>query len=271
MSSKLSIEEEMKKLQKQFGGVVQLVKNLKISVEALDKKIDEKETKETKEIKEILDAQTIIDEILVANSDAIKRIDKEIESMVQNKAKADETRAKCSEEKHKKSELKTNFEAKGNAEKANGDGDNSSVGKTKKKCKFFNRGFCKYSNKCRFGHPLDVCKDYLRDYKCERKECCDRHPKRCKWDINGDCRRGSECLYLHIDKPDGEQNMVSNEYQCQGCRYIWNDRDCMKEHTIKNMRVFFCLNCDDWIKYKTAVFDQGWTMFDNAGFLRTDI
>jgi phage shock protein A len=45
MSSKPSIEEEMKKLQKQFGGVVQLVKTLKTSVEALDKKIDEREDK----------------------------------------------------------------------------------------------------------------------------------------------------------------------------------------------------------------------------------
>ena len=28
---------------------------------------------------------------------------------------------------------------------------------------------------------------------------------------------------------------------------------------------FFCLNCDDWIKYKTKVLDQGWTLFDEEG------
>ena len=37
MSVQLSIEEEVKKLQKHFGGVVQLVKSLKTSVEALEK------------------------------------------------------------------------------------------------------------------------------------------------------------------------------------------------------------------------------------------
>ena len=91
MSVQLSIEEEVKKLQKHFGGVVQLVKSLKTSVEALEKKMDEKEAEENKEIKEIINAQAIIDESLVANSDAIKRIDKEIESMERNTAGAVKT------------------------------------------------------------------------------------------------------------------------------------------------------------------------------------
>ena len=39
----------------------------------------------------------------------------------------------------------------------------------------------------------------------------------------------------------------------------------------KDTRVLFCLNCHDWIKDKSAVFEAGWTMFDEAGFLRTDI
>ena len=45
----------------------------------------------------------------------------------------------------------------------------------------------------------------------------------------------------------------------------------MEEHQIKGMEVFFCLNCHDWIKDKFAVFEAGWTMFDEAGFLRTDV
>ena len=115
----------------------------------------------------------------------------------------------------------------------------------------------------------------MRDDKCERKECCDRHPKRCKWD-NSDrgCRRGSECLYLHkpnASKTDKEKSSELKNYKCQGCKYIWNDRKCMEEHLIKDTRVFFCLNCHDWINDKSAVFEAGWTMFDEAGFLLTDI
>ena len=53
--------------------------------------MDAKEAEENKEIKEIINDQAIIDEILVANSDAIKRIDKEIESMERNTAGAVKT------------------------------------------------------------------------------------------------------------------------------------------------------------------------------------
>ena len=50
----------MKLLQKHFGGVVKMVKELKGCVEALDKKV---ERQENKKIKEILDAQSVIDNI----------------------------------------------------------------------------------------------------------------------------------------------------------------------------------------------------------------
>ena len=40
---------------------------------------------------------------------------------------------------------------------------------------------------------------------------------------------------------------------------------------IKQKAVFFCLNCNDWIKDKSKVFDQGWTLMDQEGFLRQGI
>ena len=33
------------------------------------------------------------------------------------------------------------------------------------------------------------------------------------------------------------------------------------------MEVYFCLNCDDWVKEKGRVFDQGWSLFDLDGNL----
>ena len=39
--------------------------------------------------------------------------------------------------------------------------------------------------------------------------------------------------------------------------YEWNDKNCVKEHTIKSMNVFFCLNCDNWIKDKAEVLTEG--------------
>ena len=77
---KVSLEEEVKTLQKHMGAVMRTVKDLKGTSEALAKNTL---PKEDKEIKEILETQRVIEEVLVANSDAIKRIDKEI-AKIQN-------------------------------------------------------------------------------------------------------------------------------------------------------------------------------------------
>ena len=54
-------------------------KDLKVTEKRLEMKIEPKD-----ENKEILEAQEVIDETIVANSDAIKRIDKEIEEMAKS-------------------------------------------------------------------------------------------------------------------------------------------------------------------------------------------
>jgi hypothetical protein len=67
-------------------------------------------------------------------------------------------------------------------------------------------------------------------------------------------------------------NVVDDcEYQCAGCKSTWNDKIYMVNHNVKNMNVFFCLNCSDWIRNKEAVFDADWTLFDEAGFLKQNV
>ena len=51
---------------------------------------------------------------------------------------------------------------------------------TRKKCRYFNSGYCKFT-KCCYTHPKVICKNYLDTLKCEQRECPDRHPKICKW------------------------------------------------------------------------------------------
>ena len=53
-----------------------------VTVETLERKIGQTRNKE---IEEIIDAQKVIDEIIVANSDYIKRIDKEIQQLIYGK------------------------------------------------------------------------------------------------------------------------------------------------------------------------------------------
>ena len=150
------LEEEVKTLQKYLGGAIQMIKALKVSVEALEKRLDENENKEIKEIK---DAQVVIEEILRENLYAIKRVDKELHSLGARKTNSKENKKEPDDKKDEEVEKKP-----------------------AKKCRYYNRGFCKYTNKgCRFSHPRVICKEYLETRKCESKECDARHPKNCKW------------------------------------------------------------------------------------------
>lgn len=75
-----------------------------------------------------MEAQQVIDAIIVANADAIKRIDKEIKEMsAHNCAK----------------EAQNDIIEKGNDDREN---------VKRKRCRYYNRGFCKFKNKCRFVH-----------------------------------------------------------------------------------------------------------------------
>ena len=169
-----TLEEQVKRLQKHMGAILVRVRDLKASVDALKKKDT---TKENKEIKEIMDAQIIVDKVIGANKDAIKRIDEEIKQIVDNML-----------------DTKT-YHA---SDKAKEDGGKYGVeDKTRKKCRYYDRGFCKYNKKCRFSHPEGICQDYLNTLKCGGKECCQIHPKLCRWDQGkGGCNRGEDCLHL---------------------------------------------------------------------------
>ena len=79
----------------------------------------------------------------------------------------------------------------------------------------------------------------------------------------------SNCEYLHDATVNIKNTM--EDYKCVGCMNTWNDKTCVKEHIIKNIRTFFCLNCDNWILEKEKVHEQGWSLLDNEGYLRKGI
>ena len=112
--------------------------------------------------------------------------------------------------------------------------------------------------KCRFIHPKEICKEHMDNQNCSKSNCNARHPKQCKWFASKyGCRR-SNCEFSHVTH-------ASNDgYECSGCKDIWTDMTCVKKHIIENQSVYFCLNCDDWIQFKSKVFDQGWTLLDKG-------
>ena len=75
---------------------------------------------------------------------------------------------------------------------------------------------------------------------------------------------------MHVTVADEKREILDN-FECASCKYTWQDEECVVEHIIENMRTYFCLNCDDWVKQKTNVLKVGWTLLDEDGHLRADV
>ena len=70
-----SSEEQLKILQKHFGALVMTVKQLKTSVDALNKQM---EGIKTEEVKDIMKTQKVIAEVIAEHTDAIKHLEIEL-------------------------------------------------------------------------------------------------------------------------------------------------------------------------------------------------
>ena len=149
---------------------------------------------------------------------------------------------------------------------------------TVRKCRYYDRGHCKYKLRCRYFHPRGICQAYFENGKCDRKNCMERHPKTCKYWLKskGGCKRETTCDFMHVTlaRDDGkvvDQEMDDHEYKCVGCHSSWTDRMCVVDHIVRNQKVYFCLNCDDWVRDKSRVLEERWSLFDDKGNLRYDV
>ena len=142
----------------------------------------------------------------------------------------------------------------------------------RKKCKYKNRGFCKYRTKCRFVHPDKICEIYLEEGTCDQRECSYRHPKLCKWvESKGGCWRKDECDYSHDSHKTKPAEKEVDIFNCVSCKHTWSEEKFVVKHTVKNMEVYFCLNCEDWVQHKNNVLNNGWSLFDQDGNLNYNV
>ena len=310
------LEEQMQKLQKHFGAIVSTVKYLKAKIEDLEGKFV---ANKLNEVKEVLETQRVIDEMVVANSDAIRNIkteiiqmksekhidrsdqigvdqnDKSIKKMLEKQEKMEGIISKSSKsiktidddikkiliDKKEKDASKQAIEAAieelnqeiSNIKEAKGgnceEGQMASDKTKNSKCRYFNSGYCKYKQRCKFLHPKNICKET----NCERGKCPNRHPKACKWYSGATgCRRGEDCDFSHGTLVCGDkmENQTKN-FKCVSCNHTWNETKFVIKHNIKGWEVYFCLNCEDWVRSKENVLDQGWSLFDQDGNLNHDV
>ena len=188
----------------------------------------------------------------MVNIESIIRIDKEMEEMKNSGFGSQSSRGNHTEE------------VKGASEK----------GIVTKKCRYYDKGYCKYASKCRYSHPKEMCRTYKESKRCKDRGCGGRHPRACKWfqrDVG--CRR-LNCDYLHVKTNVAKNENLQKEckqFKCAGCNDTWEDTNCVVKHQLKHGEVYFCLNCDDWIVNKSEVFNIGWTLFDQYGNLRQNV
>ena len=91
----------------------------------------------------------------------------------------------------------------------------------KRKCKHWNRGFCREGSDCKWYHS--ECEKHLEGQRYCNRHCHKIHRNACKyWRSRKGCFRGDQCQYLHkeirknVDNVKGlkrKSNLSSNENQ----------------------------------------------------------
>ena len=259
MTDKDNLEEEVKSMKRHFGGLVSLVKDLKARLERLEN-VTEHDL--NKEIKAIMEKQAVLEELIVANTERIKRIDCEVEEI-----RCKELVAQASKEINTKETNTTNDDLVKEV-KIRKIGN-----KSLKRCRYFNRGHCKNKGECQFSHLSEICEKYLQEGICQEIPCQSRHPKVCKWTkTETGCRR-EDCDFLHVTLVggDGKQTETHKIYPCMGCKNVYDDKVCVVQHIAENRAFFLCLNCDDWILRKDEILLPEWSLFDENGDLKQNV
>ena len=108
----------------------------------------------------------------------------------------------------------------------------------KRKCRHYNRGYCKYGNICKFSHPSSICDSYLKEGICLATTCPKRHPKNCRYWIRKreGCMRQDSCQYLHKETTKYKPKSLAGSKSyltCDACKYRGNDNHDLKKHEIK--------------------------------------
>ena len=67
-----------------------------------------------------------------------------------------------------------------------------------RKCRYFQRGSCKFGSQCNFLHPDSVCLSFSKFGFCQNENCKLSHPtKHCNEWMAGYCARGRKCMKRH--------------------------------------------------------------------------
>ena len=102
---------------------------------------------------------------------------------------------------------------------------NSDSRNNQSKCLFNDNGYCKYEDKCRNKHSLNICK-----IKNCNKNCEERHPKQCKYKMKCKFLEKEICAFSHVILVNDDQNVTKLNKESE-------NKIKQIEVTINNMKV----------------------------------
>ena len=101
-------------------------------------------------------------------------------------------------------------------------------GSDKMICNYFDNGYCRFKEECKFFHPNEICEFE----KCDLQACIKRHPKSCKYFRRKKCKFNDACLFKHKDV---ENDTSSDNKDAKEAINLQNKLKHLEE-TIKNLR-----------------------------------
>ena len=83
----------------------------------------------------------------------------------------------------------------------------SVIGSDKIVCRYFDNGYCRFEEKCKFLHPKEIC----NQQKCRNNRCDKRHPKPCRFFVKNKCKFGAKCKFKHDNDQTNNVSPKSGE------------------------------------------------------------
>ena len=157
----------------------------------------------------------------------------------------------------------------------------------KRRCKWWNRGFCREKEKCPFLHPKEDCQDHMQG-RCILRGCTLRHRRECKFfSSKAGCIRGEMCAYIHKktteekdtvedseknlkEKPNVKSREVQTETELKTQDCICKKAEVENEVVMEEERIiciFKRIQCseEEWDDIEETVRDSGMGLEDMLG------
>ena len=130
---------------------------------------------------------------------------------------------------------------------------------TRTSCRFYNYGFCKFQDKCKFEHFKTTCNKNI----CKDKRCYKSYPKVCRY--KDKCRRREICLYKHADnKPKIKTEEELSKVRTQSDKYLKELMTLKEDIKVLNSRIVGQKTMLDSAEYEIKTSEKLRTEIDNS-------